>query len=266
MDLNLNGKAIVVVGASWGIGSAVAEVLAEAGVRLAIISRDKERIESRAAALSTKGTEVIGLAADGTVPGSVEGAIDQAAEHFGSLDGLAVTAGPGCGHASFLERSEEEWEQQFQAIFMMTVRSCRAAIPHMQRAGGGQIVLTASYSTRASKPSLLPYVAMKSAVASLSKNLAVAHGPDNIRVNCVCPGAVATEALDKYKERASAIYGGDPDAALARYARDEWRLQPSLGRIGQPRELAELYGMLLSPRASYTTGAIINSDGGTDFF
>jgi NAD(P)-dependent dehydrogenase (short-subunit alcohol dehydrogenase family) len=148
---------------------------------------------------------------------------------------------------------------------MLGVRACNAAVPHLRKAGGGSIVLTAAYSIRGLAPYLMPYVAMKAAVAALSKNLAISLGPDKIRVNCVAPGAIATEALDGAKSQAVEQYGGSVEEALGRMMREQWKMDVALGRAGEPRELGELYAFLLSDKAGYLTGAVINQDGGTKF-
>jgi NAD(P)-dependent dehydrogenase (short-subunit alcohol dehydrogenase family) len=265
MDLGLAGKAVVIVGGSSGMGYATAQTLIAEGARVALIGRDRKRAEVKAQQLCQQG-EAIALAADGRVPGSLEAAIDSAADHFGGLAGLAVTAGPGPDYGSFLQFSDADWEQQFQIILMLTVRSCRAAIPHLQRAGGGCVVVTASMSSRVARPTLVPYVAMKGAVATLAKNLALEFGKDGIRVNCVCPGAVLTEVMAAALAKAVTAYGEPADAAFDRYAREHWGMKVALDRVGRVRELADLYVFLLSERAGYTTGATINSDGGTSFF
>ena len=119
---------------------------------------------------------------------------------------------------------------------MMTVRSCRAAIPHLQRGGGGRVVVTASMSTRVPRPALVPYVAMKGAIATLAKNLALEFGKDAIRVNCVCPGAVLTEVMGSALAKAVATYGEPADAAFDRYARENWGMKVALDRVGRARE------------------------------
>lgn len=265
MDLGLKDKAIVIVGGTAGMGFATAEILADEGAKLAVIGRNEAKTEHKARALRERGADVLSLLADGSRRGEVERAIDQAAAHFGRLDGLAVTAGPMAATGPFLGFTEADWETYYQSILMTTVRSCRAAIPHLQAAGGGAMVVTAAYSIRAPKPQLIPYVVMKAAVAALAKNLATAFGPDKIRVNCICPGAIATEALDGATALAVARYGEPADQALDRYMREEWNMQTALGRAGRPRELGELYAFLLSDKAAYMTGAIINQDGGTNF-
>jgi NAD(P)-dependent dehydrogenase (short-subunit alcohol dehydrogenase family) len=266
MDLGLGGEPIVIVGGTQGIGYATAELLAAEGAALALIARDVERGEAKAAALRKLGADVIVRGADATQPGSAEDAIASAADHFGRLYGLAVTAGPVLSHGSFEEDGDAAWEASFQAVLMTSVRACQAALPVIEASGGGAVVLTASYSTRAAAAHLYPYVAMKSGIAALSKNLAMAYGPKGVRVNCVAPGAVATEALDSATEQAVAAYGGDPGEALDRWMREQWGMKVALGRVGRPHELADLFAFLLSKRAAYMTGAIINQDGGTQFF
>lgn len=267
MDLGLGGEPIVIVGGTQGMGYATAELLAAEGAALALIARDVERGEAKAAALRELGAEVIVRRADATRPGAVEDAIASAADHFGRLYGLAVTAGPVLSHGSFEEDGDAAWEASFQAVLMTSVRACQAALPVIAaNSDGGAVVLTASYSTRAAAAHLYPYVAMKSGIAALSKNLAMAYGPKGVRVNCVAPGAVATEALDSAAEQAVAAYGGDPGEALDRWMREQWGMKVALGRVGRPHELADLFAFLLSKRAAYMTGAIINQDGGTQFF
>jgi len=266
MDLGLAGEPIVIVGGTQGMGYATARQLAEEGAKLALVARDVERGEAKAAALRALGAEVIVRGADATRPGEVEDAIASAADHFGRLYGLAVTAGPVLSHGGFEEDGEADWNASFQAVLMTSVRACQAALPIIAASGGGAVVLTASYSTRAAAAHLYPYVAMKSGIAALSKNLAMAYGPKGVRVNCVAPGAVATEALASATEQAVATYGGDPEAALDRWMTEQWGMKVALGRVGRPHELADLFTFLLSRRAAYMTGAIINQDGGTQFF
>ncbi|KTE38571.1 MULTISPECIES: SDR family NAD(P)-dependent oxidoreductase [unclassified Sphingopyxis] len=266
MDLGLGGEPIVIVGGTQGMGYAAAALLAAEGAALALVARDVARGEAKAKALRELGAEVIVRGADATRPGEVEDAIASAADHFGRLYGLAVTAGPVLSHGSFEEDGEAAWEASFQAVLMTSVRACQAALPVIAASGGGAVVLTASYSTRAAAAHLYPYVAMKSGIAALSKNLAMAYGPRGVRVNCVAPGAVATEALDGAAEQAVAAYGGDPGEALDRWMREQWGMKVALGRVGRPHELADLFVFLLSKRAAYMTGAIINQDGGTQFF
>ena len=101
----------------------------------------------------------------------------------------------------FDEHEDDSWDWYYQVILMITVRSCRAVVPHLRRNGGGTIVTTSAYSMRAPKITISPYTAMKAAVWSVSKNLAKTYGPDGIRVNIVCPGLFDTEVRARIDRR-----------------------------------------------------------------
>jgi NAD(P)-dependent dehydrogenase (short-subunit alcohol dehydrogenase family) len=176
-----------------------------------------------------------------------------------------VTAGPIAEHGTLVELSDAAWEEMFDTQLMTVVRATRAGVRHMAESGGGAIVTTAALSIRLQKRQLPHYAAMKSAIASLTKYIAVYHGGEGIRANCIAPGAIATEALDKAKKQAASEFDGPENAALWRFMRREWGIKAALDRIGEPSEVAELIGFLLSDQAGYLTGATINIDGGTDF-
>lgn len=268
MDLGLTGKVIAIVGGTTGMGYAAAEVLAEEGAQLALLCRDTERGEAKAQALrDCFAVDVRVFAADATRQGATEGAIAALQEHFGGLDALAVTAGPMQKMAPFTDLLDEDWVSYFESQLMTTVRACRAALPLLEARGGGNIVVTSAYSIRHQSTVLAAYTAMKQAITGVAKNIARNWGSKNIRCNCIAPGAIASEALDAARTMAEQKYGDTlpPDAALNRFMMEEWDLDVALRRVGQPREVGELIAFLLSHRAGYMTGALINIDGGTDF-
>jgi NAD(P)-dependent dehydrogenase (short-subunit alcohol dehydrogenase family) len=265
MDLLLSNKSFILVGGTTGMGYAAAEELAREGAQVAIIGRDAPQAAAKADALERRHqTRVVGLSA-ASGPGGLDAAIDQAIQALGGVHGLAVTAGPMGKMAPFLELSDADWDDYFHGQLMLTVRACRAVLPSLLAQGGGSIVTTAAYSTRAQKPTLSAYAAMKSAIASTTKNIAKTYGGQGIRANCICPGAIATDALAETRELALKKYGEPADQALNRLMIDEWGMKVALNRVGQPHEVGELIAFLLSGRAAYMTGATINIDGGTDF-
>lgn len=268
MDLDLRKKVIAIVGGSTGMGYAAAEVMAAEGATLALLCRDTQRGQLKADALEQRFDVDVGVfAADATQSGALDAAINAVATTFGGLDGLAVTAGPMQKMAPFVDLLDEDWSSYFESQLMTTVRACRAALPLLQTRGGGNIVVTSAYSIHHQSPTLAAYSAMKQGIAGIAKNIAKNWGGKNIRCNCIAPGAIASESLDEARKMAVAKYGDtlSADAALNKFMIDEWGLDVALQRVGQPREVGELIAFLLSNRASYMTGALINIDGGTDF-
>jgi NAD(P)-dependent dehydrogenase (short-subunit alcohol dehydrogenase family) len=269
MDLGVAGRGFAIVGGSTGMGFAAAQVLAEEGANVALLARDEARSRAKAEQLEkAHGTRVVAIGVDGTrSDDGMYRAIDAAAEQIGPLRGLAVTAGPMNLQGPFDVHDEASWDWYYQVILMIGVRACRAVLPHLQRGGGGTIVLTSAYSARAPKVTIPPYSAMKAAVWHLAKNLAKTYGKDGIRANVVCPGLFDTEVNDHVRAKRAAQYGVPLEDAIYTHLSSDptWGMRVGLGRGGRPREAGELIAFLLGDRAAYMTGAAINIDGGTDF-
>jgi 3-oxoacyl-[acyl-carrier protein] reductase len=157
------------------------------------------------------------------------------------------------------------WADAVQDILMGTVRTVRAAIPQLVAGGGGTVVTTAAYGMRAYHADRLPYVTLKSGLAAFTKTIAMAYGRSGVRANCVCPGAIETDSLAAFRQLLAKERGVPPEGLLERVMADEWHMDVALGRPGTPQEVGELFAFLLSPRAGYLTGALINIDGGTHF-
>ena len=269
MDLGVKDRNFVVVGGTTGMGYAAAEQLAADGANIALLARDEDRATNKANRLSEEHrVRVVGVSVDAAAPGDgVDRAVQRAADELGPLRGLAVTAGPMKQQGAFLEHGDDSWDWYYQMILMATVRSCRAIIPHLQRNGGGTIVTTAAYSVRAPKILIPPYNALKAAVLTISKIQATTHGADLIRVNTVCPGLFDTEVNDFIRAQRAEEYGVPLEDAIYTHlaSTPAWNMRVALDRGGRPREAGELIAFLLSDRAAYMTGAVINIDGGTDF-
>lgn len=266
MDLGLAGKAYAIVGGTRGIGREAVRLLAEDGANVAVISRNAESSRAEFDELARRhGVEIVAISADGSQPGSVEEAIGSAISQFGSLRGLALT-NHWMGQArSFEAIDDDEWEQYFQNSLMTAVRAARAALPHLANGGGGGLVLTTAYSSRAPKAYIPAYAAFKAALNNLVKSLAKTYGPAGLRVNAVAPGAVRT---GRYEERLAELRRERPDIAkrdAERTMLERMEMKVALERIGDPSEIAALIVFLLSERAAYTTGLVANVDGGTDF-
>jgi 3-oxoacyl-[acyl-carrier protein] reductase len=263
MDLGLRGKSVLIVGATGGIGAATARCLAAEGADVALVARRRHELEALAAEISARGTRALALTADAARSGALDGAVAEATAHFGALHGLAVIAGPMGARAPLHELRDEDWERYFRQSLMITVTACRAAIPEICKTPGGAVVLTSAYSVRAQKPALIAYTAFKSAIASVAKNLAKTYGARDLRVNCIAPGVIEKDAQNT-RELADR-YGVPEERARYEYVRREFGMQVALERAGRHSEFADSIVFLLSRRASYVNGAILNIDGGTDF-
>lgn len=264
MDLGVDGRGYLVVGGTAGMGLATATILAAEGAQVAVVGRNAER--AHAAAASLGGDRTVAIVGDVTEAGQAERVVGAAAEALGGLAGICVTTGTGAGsHADLEGASDAVWSAAVEDILLGTVRSVRAAVPHLVAGGGGTVVTTGAYGIRAYHPDRLPYVTLKSGVVAFTKTIAKAYGPSGIRANCVCPGVVETEGLAYLRRMLATERGVSPDGLLERVMKEEWHMEVALGRPGRPSEVGELFAFLLSPRAGYLTGATINIDGGTNF-
>jgi len=262
MDLGVRDKGFLIVGGTSGMGLAAARVLAAEGASLVIAGRDPERAKAALASLPKGDGTRATVAVDVQQRGDVERAVEDAVEILGRLDGLAVMTGM-IGHEP-ASVSDDRWTAFFEDVLLGTVRAVRAAVPHLTRRGG-TIVTAGAYSIRAPHAQRLPYATLKSAVATFTKGIARTYGPEGVRANCVAPGAIETEAMHAMRQNFADERGYPYEEALERVMVEDWHLDIALGRPGRPEEVGELIAFLLSDRAGYLTGALINIDGGTDF-
>jgi NAD(P)-dependent dehydrogenase (short-subunit alcohol dehydrogenase family) len=266
MDLGVRGRSFVVFGGTRGIGFAAARALVDDGASVAVVGRDADRARDAATRLSTGPGRAVALTGDLCADGAAERVLADAGAELGALHGVAVTTGLGIrGQRALVDSVDADWESVFLDVLLATVRACRAAVPELVRAGGGAIVTTAAYSVRAPKPHQAAYASLKSAVATLTKTIAKAHGADGVRANCVCPGATETEILAAMRVAIARERGWPEEEALERVMTEEWGMHVALGRAGRPNEVGDVIAFLLSERAGYVTGALLNVDGGTDF-
>jgi NAD(P)-dependent dehydrogenase (short-subunit alcohol dehydrogenase family) len=257
MDLHLTGKVAVVTGASRGIGLAVAQALAEEGVRVAAGARE---LTDELSQLADR-FEAQFVSVDLSAPDGPARLIDEAVATFGGLDILVNNVGaahPRLG--GFLSVTDEDWTGALNINFLAAVRTTRAALPHLLDRGAGTIVTVCSVNASLPDPLVIDYSAAKAALASFSKALSKEVGPRGIRVNSVSPGPVATAlwlGTDGVAATIAHASGGDPDA-VAKQAADGM----VTGRFTRPQEVADLVLLLASDRAGNVTGADFVIDGG----
>ncbi len=249
--MRLEHKVALITGGASGIGRATALLFAQEGAAVTIFDLDGPRGEATAREIAATGGRAHFVGGDVTVAADCERAVQETVAHFGRLDILFNNAGI-IRRANVLELSEQDWDR----VMAVNVRSMfllsRAAIPQMQAQRGGSIINTASGWGLVGGRRAVVYCASKGAVVLLTKALAVDHGEDHIRVNCICPGDTDTPML-----RNEAQQLGEPtDRFLAESA------NRPLQRIGRPEEIAETVLFLASDQSSFVTGAVLTVDGG----
>ena len=257
MNLGLKDKVAMVGGASKGLGYAVARALAGEGTLVSIASRDGDAIQRAAAAIARDtGSRTIANAVDlskGDAIGEWHAATVKA---FGDVDLLfANTGGPPAGTA--LSFDDGAWQAAFESLLLSVIRSVRLVVPGMRTRGGGAILVGTSSTVKEPVANLALSNVMRSGVTSLVKTLSMELAPDNIRINTLLPGRIATDRLQQLDEI---------NAKRAGIALDEQRQRAAsaipFGRYGRPEEFGRVGAFLLSDAASYITGASVQVDGG----
>ena len=246
MDLDLTGKVAIVTGSSRGLGFACARALVDEGCRVTICARGPERLQEAAREL---GKNALPIAADVSQPDGVERVVKGTVEAFGGLDILVNNVGLARG-STIVDTSDAEWMEALDQTLLPAVRASRLAVPHLRRRGAGAIVMIASIWGRESG-GRMTYNAVKAAEISLAKSMAQQLAPDNIRVNSVAPGSILFPGGSWARRQQE-----DP-TGIAEFIRREL----PFGRFGRPEEVGAVVAFLVSPRASWISGASVSVDG-----
>jgi NAD(P)-dependent dehydrogenase (short-subunit alcohol dehydrogenase family) len=258
MDLELKGKRAVIAGGSVGIGLAVAHALAAEGVNIAIIARDKARVEREADDIAkTHRVKSLGISADVSKKEDVDQAVARITGFFDGVDILINNAGTGTSE-TIMDAPDEKWNHFWDLHVMAAIRMSRAMVPQMRKRGGGVILNTASICAKQPLGYEPIYNTTKAALVMMSKCLANELIKDNIRVNTINPGLILTPDWKKTAGVLTQGTGTTVDQYLDKIAKDN----APIGRFATPEELAHFYVFMCSPRSSYCVGSSYYVDGG----
>jgi NAD(P)-dependent dehydrogenase (short-subunit alcohol dehydrogenase family) len=248
--MRLRGEVALITGAASGIGRESALLFASEGAKVVVADLDESKGEIVAGEIRAAGGDAIAVRADVSRSADCAAMVAAAEREFGRLTVLFNNAG--ISHAQdddAIATTEEVWDLTFAVNVKGVFLGCKHGIPALRRAGGGSIVNTASFVARlgAATPQLA-YTASKGAVLSMTRELAVLHAREGIRVNALCPGPLQTELLMKYL---------DTDAKKQRRL-----VHIPMGRFGQAKEIAQAALWLAARESSFMTGAEFLVDGG----
>ena len=250
IDYQLKGKVAIVTGGVSGIGLAVAELLADSGAAVAVWDLKDDAVQKTAEAIRGRGVNAIGIALDVTDEAAVDAAVQRTVQELGGLDIAVNNAGIGGPSATSGEYPVDGWKRVIDVNLNSVFLCQRAQIQALRKGGkggkGGSIINMASILGQVGFANSAAYVAAKHGVVGLTQTAAWEHAGDNIRVNAVGPGFIATPLLDKM----------DPGVRKALEAKH------ALNRLGKAEEVAALVAWLASADASFATGTYYAIDGG----
>lgn len=241
----LVGQVALITGAAAGIGRGIARLFAGAGASVVVTDLKLDGAEAVAAEIRKQGGKAIGLECNVTKEDHLEAAVNAAVKNFGKLTILVNNAGGGGPKPFDMPMGDFEWAYQLNvfALFRLT----QLAAPHMKAAGGGAVLNISSMAGENKNINMASYSSSKAAVNHLTRNIAFDLGPMGIRVNCIAPGAIKTDALAKVltPEREKTMLKHTP-----------------MGRLGEAEDIANAALFLCSSAASWVSGQVLTVSGG----
>lgn len=257
MARQLEGRVALITGAGRGQGLSAAQLFAEHGAKLVITDLDAGSVDAAVDAISARGGEAAGVVGDVSKPEDVRAALAAAQSRFGGLDILYNNAGIGFSAkqrmgiemSDLVSCTEEDWDRimaiNLTGVFLM----CKYGVPMLIARGGGVVINTASIGGLRGGPSAHAYAVSKAGVIHMTRLIARTYGVKGVRANTICPGVIDTDMIQSHMLTSNA-------------ARDAISQATPVGRIGTPRDIAELALYLASDASSFVSGQAIAIDGG----
>ena len=250
--LSLEGKVAIVSGGASGIGLGTAKRLAEFGASVALLDVNEKKGREAADSICSTGAAALFIKCDVTSPSDCESAVRQTVSAFGRIDILFNNAGIAI-RKNAVDLEPHEWDLALNVSLKGQYLLSKYTIPFMKAAGGGSIINTGSGWSLKGGANALSYCAMKGGTLNMTRAMCIDHGPDNIRVNTVCPGDVDTPMLKSECEQLGGEYND-------KY-REECSARP-IARLGTPEDVANVVLFLASNMSTWISGAHIVVDGG----
>jgi NAD(P)-dependent dehydrogenase (short-subunit alcohol dehydrogenase family) len=249
--LSMQGKVAIITGGGSGIGRGISLLLGEMGALVAVLDIDETKAGETAAQIRDQKGHAVSLRCDVRISSDCRQAVDTIIQKWRKIDLLCNCAGIAI-RKDILELAEDEWDRALDVTLKGIYILSREVVPHMSRGGGGSIINIGSGWALKGGPRAASYCAAKGGTVNLTRAMAIDHGKDNIRVNCVCPGDVDTPML-----RSECAQLGEDAQAFMKEAANR-----PLARVGTPEDVAKAVLFLASPMSSWITGAALVVDGG----
>ena len=257
MDLRVEGNAALVTASSSGLGRASAKALAREGANVTICARGAEDLEEAREEIDAVGDgDVLAIQADITDPDDISNLVESTVEEFGGLDHLVTSAG-GPPSGAFLDTSQKDWYEAYDLLVMSVVWCCEEAYPHLVESDAGSIVNVTSGSVQEVIDGLVLSNSVRRAVIGLMKTLSREFAPD-VRVNAMLPGVHETSRIEELVNQA--LDRGEYDSYEEGI--EDWSDGIPLEHVGDPDAFGDAVAFLVSPRASFISGAALPIDGG----
>ena len=240
MDLNLKGKKALVFGSSQGIGKAIAESLIAEGVEVCLNGRTEEKVKKTCEDIGAK-SYVVG---DLTEPGRGISATEKAIKELNGIDIIVINTG-GPQKNNFLDVTIEQWQNDFQSLWLSAVESLHIALPMMKEQNFGRILFVTSIAAKEPLPGLTTSNGLRAGLQGLAKSIANEYAPNGVTANLILPGYTNTERIQNLN-----------------LSEEKIKEMVPAGRLADPRELGDVATFLASPKAGYITGQSFALDGG----
>jgi 3-oxoacyl-[acyl-carrier protein] reductase len=257
MDLGLEGKKALVIGASRGLGYATALGLAKEGCQVAINSRNSENImEAAEKILSQTNSEPVAITGDVSISENAEKIIQETVAGLNGIDILITNSG-GPPSGKFESIDDETWQQAIELVFLSHVRLIRSALPYLRESASASVLTITSYSVKQPVPNLILSNSARSATIGMTKTLALELGVEGIRFNSILPAWTDTERVHELMADRARLNETTIEEEIANQSD-----QSPLKRMATPQEFANVAVFFVSPAASYVTGTMMVVDGG----